>query len=146
MPNTDSAKHAPGTAAKAIHAGAMRNVLGIISEDRTKYRPEALRKATSLGASALETLTGIHRVTLYKKEVPLKPSAKLTKRIFDVVLATDLAYELFGENHEETRTWLTSPNTYLFGASPFQVCFRGEGESLIRWLNQLLGRTPAPAF
>ena len=33
-----------------------------------------------------------------------------------------------------------APNAMLFGDTPFEVCMRGEGEKLIEWLNQRLGR------
>ena len=64
----------------------------------------------------------------------------ILKRIVSVVIVAECAFELFGDNKEETSSWLMAPNAMLFGDTPFRVSPRGEGEKLIEWLNQRLGR------
>jgi hypothetical protein len=123
--------------------GTMRNALGILSEDRKKLRPERLLSITGLGRTELSRVTKKARPLLYERELPLKLSSSFTKAIYSLVIATDLAFELFGENEEDTKNWLMAPNTLLFGDSPFIVCIRGEGDKLIEWLNQRL-RRPTP--
>ncbi len=120
--------------------GSMRNVLGILSDDKKKLRPDRLGVITGLGRSELARVTKKARPMLYERELPLKLSSSFTKAIYSLVIATDLAYELFGEREEDTKSWLMAPNTFLFGDSPFIVCMRGEGEKLIEWLSQRLRR------
>lgn len=121
--------------------GSMRNALGILSDDRKKLRPDRLLFITGLGRAELSRVTQKARPLLYEKELPLKLSSTFTKAIYSLVIATDLAFELFGENEEDTKSWLMAPNTLLFGDSPFMVCIRGEGDKLIEWLNQRLRRS-----
>lgn len=125
---------------RAWELGTIKNSLGILSEDKSKFKPEKFALVTGLGKSELEKITGISRPQFYKKEIFLKPGSKILKRIVSVVIAADLAFELFGENKEETSSWLMAPNAILFGDTPFEVCMRGEGEKLIEWLNQRLGK------
>jgi hypothetical protein len=68
------------------------------------------------------------------------------KRIIHVVIATDEAFELLGRNHQETSLWLMEPNTAFFGATPFEICFRGEGENLIKWLRTRSGKDAGVGF
>ena len=121
--------------------GSMRNALGILSEDRKKLRPERLLSVTGLGRAELARVTKKARPMLYERELPLKLSSAFTKSIYSLVAATDLAYELFQENEEDTKSWLMAPNSLLFGDTPFMVCLRGEGDKLIEWLNQRLRRS-----
>jgi uncharacterized protein (DUF2384 family) len=120
--------------------GTIKNSLGILSEDGSKFKPDKFASLTGLGKTELEKITGISRPQFYKKEILIKPSSKILKRIVSVVIAADLAFELFGEDKKETSSWLMAPNAMLFGDSPFEVCMRGEGEKLIQWLNQRLGK------
>lgn len=120
--------------------GSMRNALGILSEDKKKLRPSRLLSITGLGRAELSRVTKKARPLLYEKELPLKLTSDFTKTIYSLVVATDLAFELFGENEGDTKNWLMAPNTLLFGDSPFIVCMRGEGNKLIEWLNQRLRR------
>lgn len=121
--------------------GSMRNVLGILSEDKKKLRSDRLLSITGLDRAELSRLTKKSRPLLYKKELPLKLSSDFTQAIYSLVIITDLAFELFGENEASTTSWLMAPNTLLFCDSPFIVCIRGEGDLLINWLNQRLRRT-----
>lgn len=120
--------------------GSTKNVLGILSNDRMKLRPNRLLSVTGLGRSELSKVTIKARPLLYEKELPLKLSSAFTRAIYSLVIATDLAFDLFEENEEDTKSWLMAPNTLLFGDSPFIVCMRGEGDKLIAWLNQRLRR------
>jgi len=98
---------------------------------------------TGLGRAELARATKKSRPMLYERELPLKLSSAFSKAIYSLVVATDLAFELFGENEEDTKSWLMAPNSLLFGDSPFMVCLRGEGDKLIDWLNQRLRRSIA---
>ncbi len=124
----------------AWELGTIKNSLGILSEDKSKFKPEKFASLTGLGKSELEKITGISRPQFYKKEILLKPSSKVLKRIVSVVIVADLAFELFGEDKKETSSWLMSPNAILFGDTPFEVCMRGESEKLVEWLNGRLGK------
>jgi hypothetical protein len=126
--------------------GSMRNALGILSPDLRRFRPKRLMAITGLGQTELSKVTGKARPLLYEKELPLKISSTFAKAIFSLVIVTDLAFELFGADENETKKWLMSPNTLLFGDSPFFVCLRGESTELMNWLNTRLGRKPGVAF
>jgi len=52
----------------------------------------------------------------------------------------NLTLELFEGDKENAINWFNSPNTLLFGESPFEVCIRGEGKLLIKWLKDRLGK------
>lgn len=126
---------------KPQELGSLRNVLGILTEDKKRLRPERLIAITGLGRTELSRVTSKARAALYESELPLKISSSFTKAIYSLVIVTDLAFELFGENEASTTSWLMAPNTLLFGDSPFMVCMRGDGEKLIEWLNQHLRRS-----
>lgn len=126
---------------QATDLGAFKNSLGILSPDFTRINPKALFAVTGLNPSQLEKVTGIARPQFYKKHVQLKPSSKLLKNIISLVIATDVAFELFNHSAKETEVWLMAPNTILFGDSPFEVCMRGEGDKLIEWLNKRLNQS-----
>jgi len=124
--------------------GAIRNALGILSDDRKKVRPAALRSVTHMGPTEVAAKLGVSRPSVYKEEITV--SKKLMAHITHLVIATDLAFELLGENREETMKWLMSPNSILSGDLPFVVCMRGDGQVVIDWLNSRLGRVPGEAF
>jgi hypothetical protein len=126
--------------------GSMRNVLGILTDDHKRFRPQRLSAITGLGASELSRAIQKSRPMLYEEELPLKLSSDFAKSIFSLVIATDLAHELFEENQENTTNWLMTPNSLLFGDSPFVVCMRGDGAKLIEWLNTRLGKLAGAAF
>lgn len=130
------------TIKKAQDFGSIRNSLGILTDDKKGINPQNFLKITGLGPSVLSNRIKISRPQLYKKTIPLKLSDKFIKRVVDIVLVTDLAYELFNSNYEETTLWLMSPNSLLFGDSPFEVCMRGDGEPLKKWLLERLGKQP----
>jgi hypothetical protein len=124
--------------------GAIRNALNILSDDRKRVRPEAFRTATSLGPTETAKQLSVSRPSAYKEEITV--SKKLMDHIVQLVMATDLAFELLHENRAETQKWLMSPNSILSGDSPFVVCMRGDGQVVIDWLNSRLGRAQGEAF
>ncbi|MBX3039190.1 MAG: DUF2384 domain-containing protein [Bdellovibrionaceae bacterium] len=127
---------------RAQDYGAFTNALGILSADKKSILPQNLLKVTGLGPSDIAVKGGVSRPQLYKKAIPLKISSKFIKRVVDIVMVTDLAFELFDGNQDETAAWLMSPNSLLFGDSPFEVCMRGDGEPLKKWLLERLDRKP----
>jgi hypothetical protein len=124
--------------------GAIRNALEILSEDRKRIRPKVLSSVTHLGPTEIASQLKVSRPSVYKDEIIV--SKKLMDHIVQVVMATDLAYELLQESKEETMKWLMSPNSILSGDIPFVVCMRGDGHTVIDWLNARLGRAPGEAF
>jgi hypothetical protein len=116
----------------AVRLGAIKNHLGILSDDGKKLRPQNLIRATGLGAAELSKYVQKQRPQLYREEIPL--SDALRKRIIQLVMATDIVFELLNKNLDETKSWMMVPNTVTFGDSPFEVCMRGDGETLIGWL------------
>ena len=127
------------TTMKAQDLGSIRNSLGLLTPDKKKVDAGRLRDVTGLTPTALSELAGVSRPQLYK-EIPLRLKSKFIQRVLSVVFVTDLAFELFGGNAEETSSWLMTPNSLLFGDSPFEVCMRGEAEPLQKWLLERLGK------
>src|SRR3989344_9215240 len=121
MPNAEIAR----TELRPEDLGAMKNTLKILTPDRKRYRPKRLLSITGLGQTELSRTLGTPRPRLYENELPLRLSSKVTKAIMSLVIATDLASELFEGSEEHTKNWLMAPNTLLFGDSPFIVCMRG---------------------
>lgn len=117
--------------------GQMQNRLGLIIEDeggKKSLDPQKFLEYTNFTPTVAASTAGTTRQQFYNKKIPLKPSTRLTERVISLVTATDIAYELFDGSVEETSKWMMSPNALLFGASPFEVCMRGEAKPLIQWL------------
>lgn len=127
--------------------GQIHNYLGILDTARSPHHfsSKPLLRICS-NKSDLASMLGVQRTQLYQKSLPLKKGTKLRSRIFNLVMATDLVYELIGKNKEKTLDWLTAPNTYFFGDSPLEVIMRDEGESILNLLMEKLGRKPGAAF
>src|SRR5690606_23847731 len=117
-----------------------------LTANKKCVRTEVLRSVTGLSVSELARQTHLSRPRLYQKELPLKPSDKLMRRILHLVIATDEAFELLNRNQQETVLWLMEPNSAFFGATPFEVCFRGDGESLINWIRTRSGKIAGAGF
>ncbi len=128
-------------------SGQIRNYLGILD---TVYNPKSFSSEPLMqicsNKSDLASLLGVQRTQLYQKKLPLKKGSKLRNRIIHLVMATDLVYELMEQNQKQTIEWLTAPSTLLFGDSPLEVIMRDEGEAIISWLLEKLGRKPGAAF
>ncbi len=127
--------------------GQIHNYLGILdtSQDPRHFSSEPLMRICS-NKSDLASLLGVQRTQLYQKTLPLKKGTKLRSRIIHLVMATDLVYELMGNDENKTIDWLTTPNTFLFGDSPLEVIMRDEGKAIISWLQEMLGKKPGAAF
>lgn len=127
--------------------GQIHNYLGILdtSHDPRHFSSESLTRICS-NKTDLASLLGVQRTQLYQKILPLKKGTRLRSRIIHLVMATDLVYELMGNDKDKTIKWLTTPNTFLFGDSPLEVIMRDEGNAIISWLQEMLGRKPGAAF
>lgn len=128
----------------AADLGAIRNSLGILSDDRLKIRPQALRDVTQLRPSKIAEILDVQRPNVYRQEIPI-PRA-IREKILKLVLVTDLAYQLMGNNLEETIKWVMAPNSAFLGNSPFEVVMRGDGNELIDWLGARAGLRASAAF
>lgn len=125
--------------------GRIQNHLGLLADDGKGHQalnPEKFLALTRMSAAEGAKAIEVSRPAMYKTFIPLKPSTKLAERVIKLVTATDIAYELFEKNPDETTNWMMSPNTLLFGASPFEVCMRGDGQPLIEWLLDRAGQNP----
>lgn len=71
----------------------INNYLGILDTDHRYFSSESLMRICS-NKSDLASLLGVQRTQLHQKMVPLKKGTKLRSRIVDLVLTTDLVYEL----------------------------------------------------
>lgn len=127
--------------------GQIHNYLGILdtSHNPRHFSSEPLMRICS-NKSDLASLLGVQRTQLYKKNLPLKKGTKLRDRIIHLVMTTDLVYELMKNDEVKVIKWLTTPNTFLFGDSPLEVIMRDEGDSIITWLLEMLGKKPGAAF
>lgn len=127
--------------------GQIHNYLGILdaSHNPRHFSSASLMRICS-NKSDLASLLGVQRTQLYQKTRPIKKGSKLRSRIIHLVMATDLVYELMENDQEKTIKWLTTPNTLLFGDSPLEVIMRDEGNAIISWLLEKLGRKPGAAF
>lgn len=112
------------------------NRFGLLSLDQKKVRPEAFQEIGNLRKVTASKFLETSRPQMYAKEITVKPTT--LKKIKHLVLITDYAFELFNESFEETKKWLLTPNEFLFGDTPFEVCMRGDGESLVQWLRNKL--------
>lgn len=126
-----------------LDMGAPENRLKMLSPDLQYLVPKRFFEYSPLNKTDIAKQAGINRKTLYSDKVKLSTLKKLKKGIMQVVIGTDLAVELFGDNTEEAVNWFQTPNTLLFGESPFEVCIRGEGKILINWLMGRLGKDGA---
>ena len=127
--------------------GEIQNYLGILdtSHNPQHFSSKPLMQICS-NKTDLASLLGVQRTQLYQKTLPLKKGTKLRSRIIHLVMATDLIYELMENDQEKTIKWLTTPNILLFGDSPLEVIMRDEGNTIILWLLEKLGRKPGAAF
>ena len=125
--------------------GAVRNVLGFFSPpDFQKINPKALMEATGYSGTALAQELAVNRTRVYRETVSVSPAVQ--KAVFDLMIATDIAHSLVGGNTEETKKWLVTPNLAFFGDTPFRICLRGDGQTLIDWLKQRAGLVAGAAY
>lgn len=126
---------------KGSGLGSIQNSLGFLSSDQQGFNPNRILNLTGLKATEASALFGKSRTAMYKEYIPFKPSDEIKTKIIDLVMAGDIAFQLFDKNVEETGRWIVSPNTLLFGSTPFEVCLRGDGKPLIKWLLDRAGLT-----
>lgn len=125
----------------AIHDhGSIKNTFGILNNDLSKVQPGKLREfvGKSMSPGELADKLSKPRGSMYKDTVKL-PREFIEDKLIPVVVASDLACELFENNQEEARIWMLTPNSYFFGKSPFNKCLLGEGEAVIEFLAERLG-------
>jgi hypothetical protein len=120
--------------------GQMRDVYGLLSPDHRSIKPASVKEfvAPRLNVSALAKTLEVPRTSLYEKTSPLSDEW-IKKRIIPLVLSADIAFELF-KDREKARLWMITENAYFFGQSPFDLCLKGEGEKVIKFLMQRAGK------
>lgn len=123
--------------------GTIQNHLGFLSSDQQGFNPNRILDLTGLKAVEASAALGKSRTAMYKEYIPFKPSDELRAKVIDLVMAGDIAFLLFNKNIDETARWIVSPNTLLFGSTPFEVCLRGDGKPLLKWLLDRAG-IPTP--
>jgi hypothetical protein len=149
-------------AIEKINTHEFRNSLGILStKDHFKFKPKRLLEITGYSKTALAKESHSSRPLWYRDEVDLRSMKKLREGVLQLVMASDLAFELFKYNDQEakdldinslsasvttklrgeTERWMVTPNQLLFGKSPFEVCISANGVELIKWLAAKLGKT-----
>jgi len=144
---------------KSNPASHFQNVLGLLSpKDSNKLIPNRLLEITGYSKTLLAKELKSSRPLMYREEIDLRSLAQLRTGVFQLVCASDLIFDLFKFNdpeakiyqklpievlhklQAETERWIMSPNQFLFGKSPFEVCISGSGKELIHWLASKLGR------
>jgi len=130
---------------KPIH-GEIVNSLGILTDDHRGLHPSKFFQYSPYGRAEIAKQAGIARSNFYKETVGLNTLKQLKKGILQVVIGLDFSIELFNNNPAEAIKWFNSPNTMLAGESPFEVCLRGDGESILNWLKARLGHDDAKAI
>lgn len=129
----------------AEQIGSMKNRLRLLSDDRKSINMSAWENVTGLRRTETSRALGVSRTATYRsKAIPVKKET--LDKVVRLAFAADLAFEILGENVEETRKWIMSPNQHFFGDSPFEVCMRGDGQDVIRWLLIKLGRADGAPF
>lgn len=149
------------TAIQKINTHEFRNSLGILSSsDHYKFKPKRLLEITGLSKTGIAKESNSSRPIWYREEVDLRSMKKLRDGVMQLVMASDLAFELFKFNDQEaknvelekltagmtkkikgeTERWMVTPNQLLFGKSPFEVCISSNGVELIKWLASKLGK------
>lgn len=122
--------------------GKSPNHLGFLSNKNGQlgFNPDRFMSLTGLNPTEAGEVVGKARSQMYKDFIPLKPTDELRNKVLNLVMSTDIAYILFEKNAEETAKWVVSPNTLLFGSTPLEVCMRGDGKQLIKWLLDRAGQ------
>lgn len=126
--------------------GEIHNSLGILTKDHKSFHPSKFFQYSPYSRADVAKQAGVARSNLYKDTVGLATLKQLKKGILQVVIGLDYSIELFENNNAEALKWFNSPNTMLSGESPFEVCLRGDGESILNWLKARLGHADAKAI
>jgi hypothetical protein len=124
----------------ATDMGSIKNQLNWFSSDLKKLRPQEVIKTTKIPVRVFSKVTKTSRPQAYKYEITLKP--EIHKRFIHLAQAAEIVFEIFKGDLKETSRWIMSPNEYFMGDSPFEVCLRGDGPLIIKWLAQHKGNNP----
>ena len=123
------------------HMGGIQNKLRMLSDDCQFLIPKRFfNYYAPFTKTEIAKKTGINRKTLYRDKIKLSTLKDLKIGIIQVVMGTDLAIEAFKEDTDKALRWFQTPNNFLFGDTPFEVCIRGDGKLLIEWLLRRLGK------
>ncbi len=126
--------------AKKLGIADTDNRLGIISPDRKCLIPDKFFEHSPFLSPKAAEKAGVGAKALRADKVELDSLDDLREGIEQVVIATDLAVEVFAGDIDKAVGWFITPNDFTAGDSPFDVCLRGGGEFLINWLGGRLGK------
>jgi len=119
--------------------GSTKNLFGLMTEDN-RVRPDMFIEflGSSVKKADVARILNIPRPSVYKEAINL-PEVFIKEKLIPIVIAADLAVELFSDR-EKARRWMLTPNSYFFGRAPFDMCIIGEGRPVISFLANHLGR------
>ena len=132
--------------AKKLNIREVENKLGILSPDRKCLIPDKFFEHSPFPNQKAAEKAGVGAKALRADKVELDSLDDLREGIEQVVIATDLAIEVFAGDIDKAVGWFITPNDFTAGDSPFDVCLRGDGEFLINWLGGRLGKDWATEF
>lgn len=120
--------------------GEIKNTFNILNGSMDKLRPPKLKEFVGDSFTTAELAKKVRRTraAMYKEETHL-PKDFIEQYLVPIVIASDLAVDLFQGDLEEARRWVLTPNSYFFGKSPFNVCLLGDGKFIIDFLVERLG-------
>lgn len=86
----------------------------------------------------LGRVSGIVRGFSSLKPKDLSKKDGISENVYDLIQASDLAFELMGK--EVAEKWMSSPQDVTMGHIPGDLCLAGLGCHIIDWLSERLGR------
>lgn len=120
---------------KSILSANVQNNMNWLSDDYSNFNARKFFNDTNFSRSQTANTLKIARASIYKDHLLLNKANQIRERILHLVIVADIAYNLFESDKLQVAKWLTTPNTHFFGSSPIEVCFRGDGKTLIEWIH-----------
>ena len=92
---------------------------------------------TRLPLTELARALRISRPKLYQPSSTV--DRKIRERLIELVIISDLAFQLYEGDKNKTITWVMNPNHLFFGKSPFEKALAGEAKSVVDKLEEMIG-------
>jgi hypothetical protein len=106
----------------------------------TKINTETFKTAaqlTNIPLTELAEFLQVSRPKLYQPSATI--DKKIRERLIELVMISDLAFQLHKADKSKTIIWIMSPNHLFFGRSPFEKALAGEAKSVIHKLQDMIG-------